>query len=113
MTKYLISKGADVNQIGAEECTPLMYEVYMHNYENVKILIDNGADVNYQSQYDGYTSLHWSARKGDLRIAKLLLEHGAKMNALNDQGQNPRVLAKGNKYDDVFKYLDIETESEI
>lgn len=105
VTKYLISKGADVNLIGAEECSSLMYEVYMHNYENVKILIEHGADVNYQSNSDGYTSLHWAARKGDKQLAKMLLESGANIHTLNKENQIPAALAKANNHDAVFEYL--------
>lgn len=103
--KYLISMGADVNRIGYEACTPIMYEVYMHNHENVQILIANGADVNYQSAYDGYTSLHWAARKGDLQLVQLLLKNGATINVQNNKKQTPLDLAKENNQEDVFVYL--------
>lgn len=109
--RYLISKGADVNRIGAEECSPLMYEVYMHNYENVNILIEHGAEVTYQSNYDGYTSLHWAARKGDLQIVKILLKHGAKINAVNNKHQTAEDLAKENNHVKVFEYLKKEASS--
>ena len=103
--RYLISKGADVNKIGAEECTPIMYEVYMHNYENVKILIEKGANVNYQSESDAFSSLHWAARKGDLEMVKLLRENGADINSANKEGQRPKDLAKDNNHDTVLEYL--------
>ncbi len=111
VTKFLISKGADVNKIGAEECTPIMYEVYMHNYENVEVLIEKGADVNYQSQYDGYSSLHWASRKGNLELVKLLIKNGADINFVNKENKTPKDLAKENNHDSVFKYLE-KMESE-
>ncbi len=106
VTKYLISKGADVNRIGYEECTPIMYEVYMHNIENVEILIEMGAKVNYQRQHDGYSSLHWAARKGDIKIIKLLMKNGANINSVNNENQTPKDLAKENGHDDIFEYLE-------
>lgn len=105
VTKYLISNGADINRIGYEACTPIMYEVYMHNHENVQILIANGANVNYQSEYDGYTSLHWAARKGDLQLVQLLLKHGANINVKNNKKQTPMDLAKENNQQEVYIYL--------
>ncbi len=105
VSKYLISKGADVNKIGYEECTPLMYEVYMHNYENIKLLIENGADVNYQRNHDGYSSLHWAARKGDLEIVKMLLMHGANINSKDNSNRIPEELARANHHMDVYEYL--------
>jgi len=105
VTKYLIAKGADVNRIGYEECTPIMYEVYIENHENVEILIEHGADVNYQSQYDGYTSLHWASKKGYLELVKLLIKNGATPNVLNNKNQAPKDLAKENEHNNVFEYL--------
>lgn len=105
VTKYLISKGADLNQVGYEECSPIMYEVYMHNYENVITLIEHGANINYRSQYDGYTSLHWASRKGDLRMVKLLLENGADFTAVNNLKKTPKHLAEENNNIDIVEYL--------
>jgi ankyrin repeat protein len=113
VTKYLISQGADVNRIGAEECTPIMYEVYMHNHENVQILIDNKADVNYQSKYDGYTSLHWAARKGDLQLVRLLLKHGARVQLVNNKNQTPLDLARENNHDNVYEYLNRAAKNKL
>jgi len=105
VTQYLISKGAEVNKIGYEECTPLMYEVYMHNHENVKLLLDNGANVNYQRSSDGYSSLHWAARKGDLKLVKLLVAYGAKTETVNHKGQKAVSLAIECKYPEIEVYL--------
>ncbi len=46
------------------------------------------ADVN-QPGPDGLTVLHVAARKGSLVIVKMLLEHGADKEALNNQGHTP------------------------
>lgn len=105
VTEYLISKGADVNKIGYEECTPIMYEVYMHNIENVAILIKHGADINYQRNLDGYTSLHWAARKGDVAIAKLLVQHGARTDISNEENKLAADLAKENNHQALIEYL--------
>ena len=113
VTKYLISKGADVNRIGYEECSPIMYEVYMHNKENVKLLLENGANVNYQRKYDGYTSLHWAARKGDLEIVKLLISNGAIPTITNNNNETPKDLAKANDHKSVFDHLSNTEKSHI
>ena len=64
-TEFLLESGANVNKIGYEECTPLMYEVYMKNHDTARLFIERGADVNYQRQLDGFCSLHFSAQKRD------------------------------------------------
>lgn len=105
VTKYLLSKGAEVNRIGYEECTPIMYEVYMHNYENVEVLIEHGAQVAYQRKLDGYTSLHWAARKGDLKMVQLLLKHGAPLNARNDDYKRPIDVAQEHGHQAIVAFL--------
>jgi ankyrin repeat protein len=49
----------------------------------VKILLDNGADVNAKHG-EGSTALMVAAQTGHLQIVKLLLEKGADMNAESD-----------------------------
>ena len=110
VTRYLIAQGAEVNLIGYEDFSPLMYEVYMENHENVETLIQHGAEVNFQKAHDGYTCLHWAARKGYLAIAKLLLQHGAKLGALNKENQTARDLAIENGHSSVAEYLEEKTK---
>ena len=66
--------------------TALGWCCYRGKTDMVKLLVDNGADVNHQDD-DGRTPLHWAARKGHLAIVALLLEEGADVNV--------RSLAKG------------------
>ena len=44
----------------------------------VKILIQQGSDVNFVSRNEKMTPLHWAAYHNDVEVVKLLLEHGAK-----------------------------------
>ena len=105
VANYLIAHGANVNKIGYEDFSPLMYEVYMHNYENIDMMIKSGADVNYQNPRDGCSSLHWAAKKGDLKIVKLLVAHGALPGLLNHNQQTPEFLAKEHDRIEVHEYL--------
>ncbi len=50
------------------------------------------ANVNAR-QPDGATALHWAAHRDDLETAALLLDAGADVNAANDLGVTPLVLA--------------------
>ena len=59
----LLDSGADVDKVGYEECTPLMYEVYGKNHDGTRLLIERGVNVNYQRQLDGFSPLHFSAQK--------------------------------------------------
>jgi uncharacterized protein len=51
----------------------------------VRQLLKQGADVN-AAQGDGMTALHWSAQRGDLEEAKMLLSAGARLEATTRNG---------------------------
>ena len=56
-------------------------------------LLQHGANVN-ESDFWGYTPLHEAAAKNKLEICKLLLEHGAQVDAKTREGQTPFDLLK-------------------
>ncbi len=65
----------------AAEC-PLCDAAYDGNLSEVKILIDNGANVNATNE-NGWTSLIIASEYGQSEVAKLLLGNGANMNYEN------------------------------
>ena len=110
--KYLISLGADVDDLDEYACTPLHFaclkrkENNKENIEAVKILLEAGADPNkisYKKFYriygintnkrsgTGETPLHNAAIMGNLEIVKYLLENGAKPSLFikNNSGRTP------------------------
>jgi hypothetical protein len=59
--------------------TPLHIASVFGNFEAVKILIENGADVNVLNN-NGSSPLHYAASRGRLDIARLLFKSGAALN---------------------------------
>lgn len=59
--------------------TALMMAAFKHNMPAVQALLAKGAAVNR----DGWTPLHYAAAGGDNEIARLLLKHGARIDALS------------------------------
>lgn len=59
--------------------TPL--QIAIDHIENVRVLIENGADVNYFSQ--GYAPIHLALENGNLDVVRLLLDNNANPNNIN------------------------------
>ena len=93
VTKYLVSKGADVNAKGSMVgMTPLLNAArFNRNVDVVKHLVSQGADVNAKSGSSGNTPLHWSALVNpNPEVLKYLVTvRGVDVNAKNNQGQTP------------------------
>jgi Zn-dependent protease with chaperone function len=63
--------------------TPLMTAVYNGDAEEVKVLIEEGADLEAKDA-EGYTALSYTTFSGENEIAQVLLEAGADPNAQDD-----------------------------
>jgi ankyrin repeat protein len=81
VANFLIDKGANVNVTGALSFTPLHFAHFVpeENLNLIRRLIDKGADVNAQGD-NGITPLHYAAIMGNIKVARLLLNNGAKVN---------------------------------
>lgn len=71
-----------------DEDTPLLYAIKIGNIESIKILVQNGFDVNYGGKYN-WTPLHQASEKGDVSIVKFLLEQGATLTKTIDNEITP------------------------
>ncbi|MGE3309921.1 MAG: ankyrin repeat domain-containing protein [Limisphaerales bacterium] len=88
--RLLLARGVDVNAKSRHGATALMGAVAALNPEAVRLLVEAGADVNAVPMpgelgvdpiWGGIrTPLMWAAFRGDLALAKYLLDHGAQVN---------------------------------
>ncbi len=62
--------------------------VHVEDLDQIERNLYWNADVNKPAP-DGLTALHVAARKGSLVIVKMLLDHGADTEVLNNQGHTP------------------------
>lgn len=83
--KELIASGADVNQKNGLGNPIIHHAVSKGNPELIELLISKGADVNAKGQFDR-VALHYANKKG---MAKILLEHGAIVDAPTNFGETP------------------------
>jgi ankyrin repeat protein len=83
-----VEQGAGVNSRGDRETTPLMYAAAFGSLESVKLLL--AAQVNAHNAV-GATALMWSVTEP--AKVRLLVEHGADVNAKSTTGRTALLLA--------------------
>jgi ankyrin repeat protein len=110
--RKLISKGADVNARDDDGQSSLHHACYLGNFEIVKSLVTNGANVNIEVPKFGLTPLHGATMNGDIKTVKFLIEHNAKLNAKDIKGGTPIFAACWIGKLSVVKYL-VEKGAEI
>jgi len=87
--KYLFKKHRfNVNQKHYDGDTPLRRAIYGNQFEVVKYLVENGADVNAKDNCNS-TPLYYACNYGDLEMVKYLHEKGAHINSVNDSNWTP------------------------
>lgn len=79
--KNLIEYGADVNAEGGEYGTALIAAAQEPHKAVVKLLLENGADVNLCSSGENLNALYAAASSGHGEVVRLLLHRGADPNA--------------------------------
>ena len=72
-----------VASLGAESPrSPLLDAVKSGDRTAIRALLQTRVDVNLPSS-DGTTALHWAAQRNDLETARLLIDSGARVQAVN------------------------------
>jgi ankyrin repeat protein len=106
VARYLVLKGANVNlpSNNGFNVYPI-HSAAAGNYTDiVRMLIDNGANVNVKQQA-GATPLHSAAQNGNLEMLILMLENGAEVNTRMEGGKLPADLAREKGFDDIAEIL--------
>jgi ankyrin repeat protein len=106
VVEYLLSKGADVNQLGRNpgRFTALTGAVAAGHREVVKRLLEAGADPNYWYQ-GGLTPVLEAAAGGSLPILELLVAHGGDVTPETEQGKTAVSLAVEHEHPEVAEWL--------
>ena len=99
--KLLISLGADVCHRDADGDCPILIAIINKGCaENVRILIEKGADLNVKSKFDGNTPLH----EAEAEMIKILYDSGASMKIKNHDEETPMEYALKNDEDDLDSF---------
>ncbi|MCL2832942.1 MAG: ankyrin repeat domain-containing protein [Treponema sp.] len=89
----LANDKSGINARNNQGLTPLLLAINKLNYGISDLLLQNGADPNVVETGDENTPLHIAAFNGVSWLGEILLEHGAKINALNRDRATPLILA--------------------
>lgn len=99
VANYLIDKGANINAKNEIGATPLYFAT--KDFDLTQRLIVKGANVNIRA-FGDFTPLHQVSFSGNLKVAKLLIDHGADPNA---NGINGTIL-----HEIIYRKLESGTE---
>jgi len=99
VARLLLEHGANINARNKEDQTPqhLLLAMWIGrrlDIDSIRFFIERGADVDVVDKNHS-TLLHRASYNGNVKVAQLLLEHGANVNMRNEEGHTPlhRVLA--------------------
>ena len=102
--KLLVEAKAKVNERDDYGATPIYLAVGDLNI--LKYLAEHGGYLESGNAYGGQTPLHWAISKNvPLKNIEFLVEHGAKLDAMDDGGYTALHRAVLGKKADVVKYL--------
>jgi hypothetical protein len=110
VVQKLIEYGADTNAQDEEGYTPLYVasegiQLTGGNPNVIRLLLECGVDVNAAAAADRSTPLHEASHWGAVEVARILLEHGADIQAEDDKGKTPLRVAEEQKHNKLINLL--------
>ena len=98
MIKILLANNSAVNVVDVNGETPLIVACKKNKINNIRTLIEHGADVNFRLETTGSTALHFAAKFADEELIKFLLNHmNISVNASDNDSQMPLIWACSRK----------------
>ena len=89
----------------SEVARQFIYAVFLANVQRVNTMLRDNPKLVHEQYARGDTALHHATRNGDLEIVEQLVDHGANVNAIADQGHFPLYCAAGHGHVETTRYL--------
>jgi ankyrin repeat protein len=89
----ILKAGANPNITANDGMSPLIQACADKKLDEVTILLEHGADINYAIPDTKTTAFLMGASQGSLAICEILVKNGADVNALDSQGKNALISA--------------------
>lgn len=107
MVKLLIKAGANKSWLAHSngDMTPLMFAASNGSSEIIKILLDEGVELDYQCNPTDETALYFASANGHIDIVNALLAARANINLSDNDGVTPLKAAIKNNHPDIVKIL--------
>ncbi len=103
---FLLEKGAFVDMHDAFNRTALLYAATGPFPQTVELLLKNDADPNVVDSDEHFTPLMHAAAEGNIEVVRVLLEHGARKDLTDVDGDNALSFARENGHDKVVSLLE-------
>ena len=71
----------------------------------VKLLLENGAEVNATDNIENFTPLMYAAAEGNVEVVKILLENDADISMVDKDGDDAETFARQNNHSEIVEIL--------
>lgn len=103
--QVLVANGAETFVMNEDGLTPLISAIFLDKTEMIDLLYKSSPEVNYRSNNNGNTPLHFAVMREDLLSVEKLLKRGALVDALNKEGLTPLCKAALRNCANIIKLL--------
>lgn len=108
VVRWLLSEeiGADAKALRGNNFSAL-HGAAMHGHVQIcRLLLEQGADPDVQTDPQGYAPMHSAAWGGHLRVVRMLMQHGARTDLPNYRAETPLETARRQEQAAVVQVLE-------